>query len=130
MVVFGLSALAAGGAASSLATDSWAIGVGGVFAGIGFLFTSLYFTRMAADWFEGREIATAMSILVMSWPFGMAMGQVGHAWFSQIYGWQVPFSGGLSLLPDRRPRRLSVLPPATRLPHADGGKRGAMTTRV
>lgn len=91
MVVFGLSALAAGGAASSLATESWAIGMGRVFAGAGFLFTTLYFTKMVADWFEGREIATAMSILVMSWPFGIAMGQVGHAWLAQTYGWQAPF---------------------------------------
>jgi MFS family permease len=46
---------------------------------------------MVADWFEGREIATAMSILVMSWPFGIAMGQVGHAWLAEVYGWRVPF---------------------------------------
>lgn len=91
MVVFGLGALALGGAASSLATDSWVIGIGRVCAGVGFLFTSLYFTKMVADWFEGHEIATAMSILVMSWPFGIAMGQVGHAWLAQTYGWQVPF---------------------------------------
>ncbi len=91
MVVLGLCALALGGAASSLATDSWTIGVGRIFAGAGFLFTTLYFTKMVADWFEGREIATAMSILVMSWPFGIAMGQVGHAWLAQTYGWQVPF---------------------------------------
>ena len=91
MVVLGLCALALGGAASSLATDSWAIGVGRIFAGAGFLFTTLYFTKMVADWFEGREIATAMSVLVMSWPFGIAMGQVGHAWLAQTYGWQVPF---------------------------------------
>ncbi|WP_299409864.1 CynX/NimT family MFS transporter [uncultured Roseobacter sp.] len=91
MVVFGLGALALGGAASSFATDSWVIGVGRVCAGVGFLFTSLYFTKMVADWFEGREIATAMSILVMSWPFGIAMGQVGHVWLAQTYGWQVPF---------------------------------------
>ena len=91
MVVIGLSALALGGAVSSLATDSWAIGLGRIFAGAGFLFATLYFTKMVADWFEGREIATAMSILVMSWPFGIAMGQVGHAWLAQGYGWQVPF---------------------------------------
>ncbi|WP_299508217.1 MFS transporter [uncultured Roseobacter sp.] len=91
MVVFGLGALALGGAASSFATDSWVIGIGRVCAGVGFLFTSLYFTKMVADWFEGREIATAMSILVMSWPFGIAMGQVGHVWLAQTYGWQVPF---------------------------------------
>ncbi|WP_121629285.1 CynX/NimT family MFS transporter [Tropicibacter alexandrii] len=91
MVVIGLGALALGGLVSSVATDSWAIGLGRVFAGAGFLFTTLYFTKMVADWFEGREIATAMSILVMSWPFGIAMGQVGHAWLAQAYGWPVPF---------------------------------------
>ncbi|WP_298820943.1 MFS transporter [uncultured Roseibium sp.] len=91
MVVLGLCALALGGAASSLAMESWAIGVGRVLAGAGFLFTTLYFTKMVADWFEGREIATAMSILVMSWPFGIAMGQIGHASLAQTYSWQVPF---------------------------------------
>ncbi|MEM6311735.1 MAG: MFS transporter [Pseudomonadota bacterium] len=91
MVVSGLGALALGGLVSSLATESWIVGLGRVFAGAGFLFTTLYFTKMVADWFEGREIATAMSILVMSWPFGIAMGQVGHAWLAVHYGWHVPF---------------------------------------
>lgn len=91
MVVLGLGALALGGVVSSLATDSWVIGMGRIFAGAGFLLTTLYFTKMVADWFEGREIATAMSVLVMSWPFGIAMGQVGHAWLAATYGWQVPF---------------------------------------
>jgi len=91
MVVLGLCALALGGAMSSLATESWTVGLGRVVAGVGFLFTTLYFAKMAADWFEGREIATAMSILVMSWPFGIAMGQVGHALLAQKFGWQVPF---------------------------------------
>ncbi|MFT6309248.1 MAG: putative MFS family arabinose efflux permease, partial [Halioglobus sp.] len=87
MVVFGLGALAFGGLLSSLATEIWAVGLGRIFAGAGFLLTTLYFTKMVADWFEGREIATAMSILVMSWPFGIAMGQVGHAWLAVAYGW-------------------------------------------
>jgi len=91
MVVLGLGALAFGGFVSSLAAESWAIGMGRIFSGAGFLFTTLYFTKMVADWFEGREIATAMSILVMSWPFGIAMGQVGHAWLAETYGWQLPF---------------------------------------
>lgn len=91
MVVFGLSAMAVGGVVSSLASESWAIGAGRVFAGTGSLFSMLYFAKMIADWFEGREIATAMSILVMSWPFGIAMGQVSHAWLAATYGWQIPF---------------------------------------
>ena len=91
MIVLGLGVLAFGGFVSSLAAESWTIGLGRIFAGAGFLFTTLYFTKMVADWFEGREIATAMSVLVMSWPFGIAMGQVGHAWLAGTYGWQLPF---------------------------------------
>lgn len=91
MVAFGLGALALGGLVSAGATDSWTIGFGRVLAGIGFLFSTLYLAKMVADWFEGREIATAMSVLVMSWPFGIAMGQVGYAWISDAFSWQVPF---------------------------------------
>lgn len=91
MVVLGLVSLALGGLVSSVAAEVWIIGMGRMLAGAGFLFSTLYFTKMVADWFEGREIATAMSILVMSWPFGIAMGQVGHAWLADIYGWRIPF---------------------------------------
>lgn len=91
MVAFGLGALAVGGLVSAGATDSWTIGFGRVLAGIGFLFSTLYLAKMVADWFEGREIATAMSVLVMSWPFGIAMGQVGYAWISDAFSWQLPF---------------------------------------
>ncbi len=87
----GLGALALGGGLSAMAAEPVGIGFGRVVSGAGFLFATLYFTKMAADWFEGREIATAMSILVMSWPFGIAMGQVGHAWLAEAYGWRVPF---------------------------------------
>jgi predicted MFS family arabinose efflux permease len=52
---------------------------------------SLYFTKMTADWFAGRELATAMAVVVMSWPFGIAMGQVGHVWLAAEHGWRAPF---------------------------------------
>jgi len=68
----GLGALALGSALSAMASGPAGIGFGRVLSGAGFLFATLYFTKMVADWFEGREIATAMSILVMSWPFGRA----------------------------------------------------------
>ncbi|WP_294608334.1 CynX/NimT family MFS transporter [uncultured Roseovarius sp.] len=89
---FGLCALALGGAQSAMASDPAGIGFGRVVSGAGFLFATLYFTKMVADWFEGHEIATAMSILVMSWPFGIAMGQVGHTWLAEVHGWRAPFA--------------------------------------
>nr|WP_299652853.1 MFS transporter [uncultured Tateyamaria sp.] len=86
-----MGALALGGAVPSVAAESWVIGLGRLFAGVGFLFTTLYFTKMVADWFEGREIATDMSVFVVSWSFGIAMGQMGHALLVHVYSWQVPF---------------------------------------
>jgi MFS family permease len=92
LAVSGLMMLAVGGLISGTASDTWTIGLGRAVAGAGFLFGNLYFTKMVADWFDGREIATAMSILVMSWPFGIAMGQVGgHTWLAEVYGWRIPF---------------------------------------
>lgn len=87
----GLGALALGGLVSGFAADSWMIGAGRVLSGAGFVFSTLYFTKMTADWFSGKEIATAMSILVMSWPFGIAMGQVGHEWLAETIHWRWPF---------------------------------------
>jgi len=129
MVVVGLSALALGGAVCSLATDSWTIGLGRVFSGAGFLFTSLYFTKMVADWFEGGEIATAMSILVMSWPFGIAMGQVGHAWLAHTYSWQVPFQVASAYCLIAAFGVYLFYRPPHDLPHADVGTRVAMTAQ-
>ena len=127
MVVLGLCALASGGAASSLATESWAVGIGRVLAGAGFLFTTLYFTKMVADWFEGREIATAMSILVMSWPFGIAMGQVGHAWLAQTYGWQLPFQAASAYCLIAALGVFLLYRPPHDLPAATGGVRVSLT---
>lgn len=87
----GLAALALGGLLSAAATEAVGMGIGRFLSGIGFLFAQLYFTKMTADWFDGREIATAMSILVMSWPFGIAIGQVGHTWMAEQFGWRIPF---------------------------------------
>lgn len=91
IVGLALAALALGGILSGSAQSSGMIGLGRVVSGAGFVFTTLYLTKMVADWFDGREIATAMSILVMSWPLGIALGQVAHAWLALHFGWPLPF---------------------------------------
>ena len=82
----GLIALAAGGALSALTYGFGLLAAGRLVCGVGFVVSTLYFTKMTADWFSGRELATAMSVMVMSWPFGLAMGQIGHGWLSTHNG--------------------------------------------
>src|SRR5262245_81253 len=92
LVALGLLALALGGALAALADGFAMLAVGRLLCGAGFVLGTIYFTKMTADWFAGRELATAMAILVMSWPFGIAMGQVGHGWLAATHGWRAPFA--------------------------------------
>jgi predicted MFS family arabinose efflux permease len=91
LVALGLACLTLGSALAAIGTSFAMLAAGRLLCGVGFVFCSIYYTKMVADWFAGRELATAMAILVMSWPFGIAMGQVGHAWLATSLGWQAPF---------------------------------------
>ncbi len=63
----------AGSLAMALAT-SWGVQIAGrLVAGAGGVILSVQLTKMLTDWFAGREIATAMAILVNSWPAGIAV---------------------------------------------------------
>lgn len=91
LVVGGLLLLALGGFISG-ATSSYAlIGFGRIVSGAGFVFSTIYFTKMVADWFSGKELATAMAILVSSWPIGIAIGQVLHPLLAQSGGFALAF---------------------------------------
>ena len=91
LVTSGLVLMAAGGGIAALAQGFGLLALGRLVAGAGFVFSTLYFTKMVVDWFSGLELATALGILVMSWPFGIAAGQVGHAWLAVTFDWRAAF---------------------------------------
>ena len=91
LIASGLLALAFGGAADALARGFDLFAIGRLLCGAGFVFSTIFFAKMVADWFAGREIATAMAVLVMSWPFGIAMGQVMHGWLATTEHWRMAF---------------------------------------
>lgn len=91
LVAFGLLLLAAGGGVAAFAGGIGGLAVARLVCGAGFVFATLYFTKMTADWFAGREIATAMSVLVVSWPVGIAIGQLAYVWIDSQHGWRVAF---------------------------------------
>jgi predicted MFS family arabinose efflux permease len=55
--------------------------------GIGATIIALVATKMTTDWFDRREIVLAMSILQMSWPFGMMLALPIQAFIVQAWGW-------------------------------------------
>src|SRR5262245_38182851 len=73
LVLIGLSLMVAGG--SLTATDSFPIVASGrLISGVGAVLINVVMTKMVTDWFASREIITAMSVFITSWPLGLAMG--------------------------------------------------------
>jgi len=91
LVAVALGSLAAGGVIASVAQGFGLLALGRIAAGVGFVISTIYLTKMTADWFAGHQLATAMGILVMSWPLGIAMGQIGHVWIALHVDWRAAF---------------------------------------
>jgi MFS family permease len=67
--------------------DSWSWQIAGrLVAGAGGVLLNVQLTKMTTDWFVGREIATAMAILVNSWPAGVALALLTLPYVGTAYG--------------------------------------------
>ena len=51
-------------------------------SGIGAVLLNVLLTKMTTDWFVGREIGTALALLVTSWPFGIGLALVVLPWLA------------------------------------------------
>lgn len=70
----------------ALAT-SWHVQIAGrLVGGAGGVILSVQLTKMLADWFAGKEIATAMAIFVNSWPAGIALSLLALPSIGTTYG--------------------------------------------
>ena len=89
-VMTGLLLMIAGGILLGFSEVYWVAVMGRLISGAGAVTLNVQVTKMVTDWFAGREIATGMSILLVSWPLGialaLALGGVAGDW----YGWQGP----------------------------------------
>jgi MFS family permease len=68
---------------------SYAAGFAGrLVSGTGAVLFNLVLTKMVTDWFAGREIVTAMGIILASWPFGIALALITQPPLAAHLGWQ------------------------------------------
>src|SRR5579862_1477850 len=68
-------------------SPSWPIQIAGrLVSGAGGVMFNVQMTKMVADWFAGREIATAMAIFVNSWPAGIAFSLVALPPIATAFG--------------------------------------------
>ena len=83
----GLALMIAGGVIFALGDSYGTVVAGRVASGTGAVLFSLVITKMLTDWFAGREIVTAMAVMLASWPFGIATALVAQTPLALRFGW-------------------------------------------
>jgi predicted MFS family arabinose efflux permease len=89
VVVIGLLLMVLGSIAMGVSSSLVGVAVGRLVAGTGAVLLNVMFTKMIADWFAGREIVSAMAVLVSSWPLGLAVGLMVFGPLAELHGWRV-----------------------------------------
>jgi MFS family permease len=83
----GLVLMMVGGVVFAVSGSYGAVFAGRIISGIGAVLFSLVITKMVTDWFAGREIVTAMGVMLASWPFGIAIALVTQTPLAIHVGW-------------------------------------------
>ena len=102
VVVAGLGLMVVGGIIVSYSHGFSAAALGRTLSGTGGVLVNIMLARMVADWFRGRELQTAMGIMLAAWPFGMALALMILGSFAAVSSWRLAeystvVAGGLAL---------------------------------
>ena len=89
VALIGLVLMVLGGIIVGFAQSFIIAAIGRTVLGIGAVLFNVLATKMIADWFAGREITTAMGVLVSSWPLGIALGLISFGPLAVAHGWSV-----------------------------------------
>ena len=85
---FGLVFMATGGILLALSESFPLAIIGRTISGAGFVMMIVTFTKVVSDLFDGKELATALAILLSSWPLGIAIGLVSQDAIAGATSWQ------------------------------------------
>jgi predicted MFS family arabinose efflux permease len=73
IAILGLTLMVVGGLIDGTSINYATFFGGRLIAGIGAVLLNVLLLKMATDWFVGREIGTALALLVSSWPVGIGV---------------------------------------------------------
>ena len=92
IAAFGMALMVAGGLLT--ATEGYPVVLAGrLISGVGAALLNVLLTKMTIDWFIGREIGTALAVLVSSWPVGIGVALVTLPWLAANTSAATGFAG-------------------------------------
>jgi MFS family permease len=89
VVIAGLGLMIVGGMVGSYAGGFGSAVLGRTLAGIGGVLVNIMLARMVAEWFRGRELQTALGLMLAAWPFGMALALMMLGPLALLASWRV-----------------------------------------
>jgi predicted MFS family arabinose efflux permease len=89
LVLLGLALMTLGGLATASSHGFSLAAAGRVVSGTGGVLLNVMLTKMVADWFAGRELATAMSVMLTSWPMGIGVALATLGSLAAATSWRV-----------------------------------------
>jgi predicted MFS family arabinose efflux permease len=91
IAIVGLTLMVVGGLVDNTSVN-YATFVGGrLIAGTGAVLLNVLLLKMATDWFLGREIGSALALLVSSWPIGIGIALIVLPWIAITFSVQSAF---------------------------------------
>jgi MFS family permease len=81
IAVLGMTLMAIGGLLTATGDYSTVL-AGRLISGAGAVLLNVLLAKMATDWFSGREIGTALGLLVGSWPVGIGVALISLPWLA------------------------------------------------
>ena len=73
VAVAGLALMVAGALLTAAAGGLGAAAAGRLLSGVGAVVMNIVLAKIVADWFAGREVSTAMGVMLTSWPVGLGL---------------------------------------------------------
>lgn len=88
VVVAGLALMIAG-AVLTASAGGFATAAGGrVVSGIGAVLMNILLAKLISDWFTGKELSTAMAVMLTSWPVGLGLAAATLGGVAERLGWR------------------------------------------
>ena len=85
----GLALMTAGGLVTAWSTTFLEACLGRAVSGAGGILLNLLLAKMVADWFTGKEISTAMAVMLTSWPVGIGLALATLGGVAAHWSWRV-----------------------------------------
>jgi MFS family permease len=103
VVVAGLALMVVGGALTAAAGGFPSAAAGRLISGAGAVVMNILLAKLVSDWFTGKELSTAMAVMLTSWPVGLGLAAVTVGRVAAATSWRAAvgvtaLAAGLGLL--------------------------------